>query len=692
MPARFQASRFYSFLLAMTLLIWLITAFAKGSLAGEYQLDLRQVQLTKGISIDGDWEFYWRKLLDPTQPINTNPDLIAKLNSWNKYTLNGNRLPAEGFGTYRKIVLIDEDIDHVGLRIPYMDTAYVLFINGKKISSNGQVARRADESVPQYRVAYLAVDASATLEIVVHVSNYEHVRGGINRPIKIFLPAELMQKEMKRHLFVYVFLVGILMFVGFYHLVLYLASRNDPENLYLGLYSILSATGILFGSRELYSFYQPVTISWEFQYKLLLSLICLEMLTLLHFFRSIYPQVFSRIINRVFYSVFTLFIVILILSDSSVFLTIRPYAALFSLGLLIYIFYELLNATIKKLPYSRHFLLGFAIILTMFAIDLIAMNVRTESQYLMPIGNCIFMIFQATVLALKFSSSFREVETLSKDLQLSSMELDRKNVQLKEYGDKLEGIVQERTEALNNTLLEVSKAKDEAVQANNAKTDFLANISHELRTPMHGILGFAKLGLEKAAGTSRLKLISYFNQISQSGEKLFQLLNDLLDLSKLEAGHGDYEFQNHSLSRIVETVINELQAAIDDKQLQLDFEKPDFPDQAWIDIEKIEQVVRNLLSNALKFSKPNGRIQFKIQNLNSDYQITVSDEGFGIPEDEIDMIFDKFVQSTRTKTGAGGTGLGLSICKRIVEDHKGSIMAVNNDRGGADLIFTIPKG
>ena len=654
-------------------------------------MDLRQAQLTKGISVDGDWEFYWRKLLDPTQPLNTNPDLIVKLNSWNKYTLNGNRLPAEGFGTYRKVVLIDEDIDQVGLRIPYMDTAYVLFINGKKVSSNGQVARRAGESVPQYRVAYVAVDASASLEIVVHVSNYEHVRGGINRPIKIFLQTELMQKEMKRHLFVYVFLVGILMFVGFYHLVLYLASRNEPANLYLGLYSILSATGILFGSRELYSFYQPVTISWEFQYKLLLSLICLEMLTLLHFFRSIYPQVFSRIINRVFYSVFALFIVILISSDSSVFLTIRPYAALVSLSLLIYIFYHLLKASIKKLPYSRHFLLGFAIILTMFAIDLIAMNVRAESQYLMPIGNCIFMIFQATVLALKFSDSFREVETLSKDLQLSSMELDRKNIQLKEYGDKLEGVVQERTEALNNTLLEVSKAKDEAVQANNAKTDFLANISHELRTPMHGILGFAKLGLEKATGTSRLKLISYFNQISQSGEKLFQLLNDLLDLSKLEAGHGDYEFQNYSLSRIVETVINELQAAIDDKQLQVDFENPDFPDQAWIDIEKMEQVVRNLLSNALKFSKPSGRIQFKIQNLKSDYTITVSDEGFGIPEDEIDMIFDKFVQSTRTKTGAGGTGLGLSICKRIVEDHKGSIMAANNDRGGADLIFTIPK-
>ena len=643
------------------------------------------------MDIDGDWAFYWKKFIDPANPLGNKPDIVDELKSWNKYSLNGGRLPVNGFGTYRKQMVIDSESNHVGLKIPYMDTAYKLYINGKLVSENGQIGKTSDESLPEYRIHYRRVDANKPLDFIIHVSNYEHIRGGINRPIQVFRDITTMQANIQLHLVFYALLVGVLLFVAIYHLVLFLTRRNDTAAASLGLYSIFSAAGIIFGSRELYSFYQLVDVSWEVQYKILLILISGEMLALLSFFRSIYSRLFRSVFSRLFVITFSVFIFISLTTGSKIFLSIRPYAAGVILVLLIYIFFILLRAVYQKLPYSRLFATGFSIILMTFAIDMVAMNWMTSNPYIFPLGNCLFMIFQSLVLALKFSNSFNEVEILSSTLRTNSEELDKKNIQLQEYGEKLESNVEERTETLNATLVEVSKAKDAAVQANSAKSEFLANISHELRTPMQGILGFAKLGISKNGQLSKEKVNMYFEEINKSGHRLLWLLNDLLDLSKLEAGQKKYHFRKYSLTDIIHSVAGSFLANLQAKHITLAFEKPDFPDNVSIDVESIEQVVRNLLSNAIKFSNDNSSIDIKIKNQTLFLEISVSDSGVGIPHNEIEDIFDKFVQSSKTKTGAGGTGLGLSICKRIIEDHHGHIFAFNNERGGANFVFQIPK-
>ena len=244
------------------------------------------------------------------------------------------------------------------------------------------------------------------------------------------------------------------------------------------------------------------------------------------------------------------------------------------------------------------------------------------------------------------------------------------------------------------------QAKLNADRANQSKSEFLANMSHELRTPMHAILSFASMGQEKVFDANPEKLQQYFSRISESGQRLLALLNDLLDLSKLEAGAVQCHFKQHNLGNIVNAVLQEMSALIQKKGVRIVHDPAQIDLRAVCDAEKIMQVVRNLLSNAVKFT-PAGKsifLQYCSATLPatesartvSALALRVIDQGIGIPEDELSSVFDKFVQSSKTKTGAGGTGLGLAICREIIERHEGIIVALNNEYGGATFEFKIP--
>ncbi len=262
---------------------------------------------------------------------------------------------------------------------------------------------------------------------------------------------------------------------------------------------------------------------------------------------------------------------------------------------------------------------------------------------------------------------------------------------LEEYNQSLEENVDRRTTELREQNILLQKAREEAERASKAKSEFLANMSHELRTPMHAILGYAKLSISKVNTIKKEVLIDYLTEIRDSGERLLHLLNNLLDLSKMKAGKVKYEFGNNSISKIVKMIMNELAILSEKKEIEMKFAEPQFNDITSIDTEKISQVIRNLLSNAIKFSDVNSQIHIEIENQADEFTISVIDNGIGVPQSELNIIFDKFTQSSITKNGAGGTGLGLSICKEIVTEHSGKIWAEQNMNGGAIFRFTLPK-
>ena len=283
-------------------------------------------------------------------------------------------------------------------------------------------------------------------------------------------------------------------------------------------------------------------------------------------------------------------------------------------------------------------------------------------------------------------------------------ERKRMEDELREHRRHLELMVNERTanlqnanERLRNEINERKQiekelliAKGEAEAANQFKSEFLANMSHELRTPLHSILSFASFGIKKYTTAKPEKLLDYFSRIKQSGKTLLELLNDLLDLSKLESGKTTFVFEPTDLAILVKSVINELEPLLSERSLSIRHKAHKFDGQVMLDADKIKQVLRNLLDNAIKFSPEGGIIDVAIFLLENSVKVSVSDQGPGIPQNELKTVFDKFVQSSKTKTGAGGTGLGLAICQEIIVAHRGRIWAENRPEGGVILSFEIP--
>lgn len=240
-------------------------------------------------------------------------------------------------------------------------------------------------------------------------------------------------------------------------------------------------------------------------------------------------------------------------------------------------------------------------------------------------------------------------------------------------------------------------AMEATIAANQAKSEFLANMSHELRTPMHGILGYARLGLKRSDTLPRVKLNEYFLLIQESGTRLMRLLNNVLDFSKLDIGKMNYSMKNTDILPRIHQVTTELEPIAAEKGLCFEVECPKQQVSAVCDHEKITQVLRNLLFNAIKFSYENSTIEILCDEIHYEteppcQQISVVNRGVPIPDDELQTIFEKFIQSSATNTGAGGTGLGLAISRQILLDHRGIIWAENDTDGATFFRFQLPMG
>lgn len=232
-------------------------------------------------------------------------------------------------------------------------------------------------------------------------------------------------------------------------------------------------------------------------------------------------------------------------------------------------------------------------------------------------------------------------------------------------------------------------ARDVAEEASRAKSEFIANISHELRTPLQSILGFSELGLMR--GRDQPKLRPMFEDILSSGKRMLALVNDLLDVAKLESSVGTFTLERTDLRPLIREVVQELAPQIAAKGLQLEDALAATPLVGKVDPLRFQQVIRNVLANAIRFSPAQGIIAISGECPDGqEIVLRIRDQGPGIPDQETERIFAAFVQSTTTKDGSGGTGLGLAICRKILEIHGGRISAQNRQTGGAEFVIVLP--
>ncbi len=258
------------------------------------------------------------------------------------------------------------------------------------------------------------------------------------------------------------------------------------------------------------------------------------------------------------------------------------------------------------------------------------------------------------------------------------------------WNKSLELEVTKKTNELKNSNELLKKANRKLTELDELKSDFVSMVSHELKTPLTAMQTSSEFLLDSDPDPNTRK--EMLELILRNIDRLKRMVNDLLNLSRIESGRIKYETEIVELRSIIDTAVEDIKKEAENKNLILNTNIPKNLSKIWADKDKLIQVFINLLSNAVKFTNKNGSIEIKAIEFEKNIEIHVKDNGIGIKASELDKIFDKFYQVDNTSTRShGGTGIGLAITKSIVEEHGGTIRVESEPGYGSDFIVTLKK-
>ncbi len=266
---------------------------------------------------------------------------------------------------------------------------------------------------------------------------------------------------------------------------------------------------------------------------------------------------------------------------------------------------------------------------------------------------------------------------------------------MQKANDRLEDQVEERTAKLKTAISDAERARLEAEKANQAKSEFLSRMSHELRTPMNAILGFTQMMLKDTQTPLNEIHQADANHIIKAGKHLLELINEILDLSRIESGQFSVFNDNHHLGDIMEEVLEIINPTAQKQNIQLSCDMNQFQNiYVFADSVRLKQVILNLLSNGIKYNNPDGSVQVVKEKTEDEKAIRLKfiDTGPGIPEDKLKDIFEPFNRLEADKTAIEGTGIGLSICDKLMGMMGGNLKVKSVVGTGSEFSIEIAIG
>jgi two-component system sensor histidine kinase ChiS len=594
------------------------------------------------VFLEGDWNFYPFQLLVPGKAAGKNAVPLAVPGTWNQTLGSG-----AGYGTYALRIPSPngENRDKIyGIKVPDMATAYTIYWNGKKLAETGVVAKQKEDARPSYRFHLVPLLWGAgENDLLIHVSNYHHSKGGMWEP-PLFGEWEKLNKVHNRDLASSLFLAGAVFIIALYHFGLFYWRRIDRGNLLFGFAArMLSFRILVTGERFIVNEYEHI-LGWDICLRLEYLTFYLSPYLFFAFFKEFYPTYYPNWMRWSLLIPTLFFLNLLFFADTLFFTSTNIYFNAVLLYGISIILQGVFRAAWDGQEGSILFLLGLLVMAIASVIDVLNAYQILFSIEAVPIGIFLFILIQSLTLSRKFSKAFSEVETLSK------------------------------------RLLAFDKLKDE----------FLANTSHELKTPLNGIIGIAESMFDGIGGPLNSEQRQNIGMIISSGKRLNSLVDDILDFSKMKNRDLNLELRSINLQQVSDLVLVISRPLYVIKNIQVRNNIPmDFPPVLG-DEARIQQILFNLIGNAIKFTD-RGKIEIGAETSGKMAKFSVSDTGIGIATDKFDLIFHSFEQvDTSTTRQFGGTGLGLAITKRLVELHGGTIWVESSLDTGSVFYFTLP--
>jgi signal transduction histidine kinase len=295
-------------------------------------------------------------------------------------------------------------------------------------------------------------------------------------------------------------------------------------------------------------------------------------------------------------------------------------------------------------------------------------------------------VIGAMTMARRLVQPFTEVEAALVHVIVNQASISIENAQLYTA-------MQGQMSRIEDQNAELEDANTQILEVSRLKSEFLANMSHELRTPLNSILGFSEILKDNLAGTlTEVQRVESLEAIHASGEHLLQLINDVLDMSKIEAGRMDLVLEEYGVDAAIREVVTVVKSLAGRKGIELGVRVDPEDVVAYADKGKFKQIIYNLLSNAIKFTPEEGSIfvDAKVRGQAGDLLVSVTDTGVGIPAEHIEKIWGEFYMIQGEHQRQKGTGLGLSLVRKLVELHGGQIRVFSEEGKGSTFTFTMP--
>jgi signal transduction histidine kinase len=638
--------------------------------------------------LNGEWEFYWNKLFRPADFRNLSPlpDMYGEVPSyWTDYPEDIVGKGTIGYATYRlKAILPTGFRKPLAVDLPVFDSSYDIYINGKYSGWNGVVGRTAEESRPEYRRVFFRFEpATDTLEIIINVSNFSHRRGGFWLPVKIGTFNKIqsdLANSWAADWSTISLLLGFSIFFFFFFLI-------NPKEKVLG-YFCLATIGLAFRPMFTSHFliYNLINLSWEWTVRFEYMGLYVVIIGWTWVAYELYPSAYFRGFT---FFITILFILIHILTH---FLPVRVFCYSIMLiypVMLVLILYSIVQSFFRAIRGSGIDITYFIAFLLLAFAGLHDVRVslgKTESSgaYIMSYAVVTFVLIQAALLLLRWVKSYRENERLRNELGFMN-----KN---------LENIVNERTRELKLRNEEIGKQNLMIAAQNKQLTDTIqmknkifSVIAHDLRGPVVNILYMLNLLKEKEY---REKYDTFANSSIQYAQMVISLLENMLVWGRGQEDRIKYSPGRYNIADIILTNLSIFKESADKKEITVNFTQIG-SSTAWLDKDLLDIVIRNLLSNALKYTPRGGRISILLRDRSNEeggMLIKICDNGIGIPEDKQKTLFSEEIEMTSTPgtENEKGTGLGLKLCHELIKISQGTISVESREGEGSCFSIMLP--